>query len=193
MHYVTTSIASSRYARRTEPHQVCRRLQTSRGWSDDEAEEVRTGSAGAGHAVRSNGSGRSTSGSMACTKFGGSWGAKGSRSPAAPYRISGARLMRALGLQGIIRGKTIRATRSEKAASCPLDRVNRDFEAPRPNVLWVADLTYVATRAGFVHVAFVIDALDQALHAQRPIAGRLRAQQRSRRPVRLDHLHRAPR
>ena len=68
------------------------------------------------------------------------------------------RLMRNMGLQGVIRGKPIRTTISDKAAPCPLDHVNRQFRAPRPNVLWVSDFTYVATWAGFVYVAFVIDA-----------------------------------
>jgi putative transposase len=110
-------------------------------------------------------------------------------------RCTVARLMRGLGLQGIVRGKTVRTTVSDRAAPCPLDRVNRDFKASRPNVLWVADFTYVATWQGFVYVAFVIDAfarrivgwrvarraetglvldaLEQALHARRPIEGGL--------------------
>jgi hypothetical protein len=67
------------------------------------------------------------------------------------------RLMQTMGLQGVIRGKPVRTTISEKAAPCPLDHVNRRFKAPRPNALWVADFTYVATWAGFVYVAFVID------------------------------------
>ena len=66
--------------------------------------------------------------------------------------------MRAMGLQGAVRGKPVRTTISDKAAPCPLDRVNRQFQAPRPNVLWVSDFTYVATWSGFVYVAFVIDA-----------------------------------
>lgn len=110
-------------------------------------------------------------------------------------RCTVARLMRAMGLRGVVRGKTIRTTVSDKAAPCPLDRVNRDFKAPRPNSLWVADFTYVATWSGFVHVAFIVDAfvrrivgwrvsrtatagfvldaLEQALHARRPIEGEL--------------------
>ena len=68
------------------------------------------------------------------------------------------RLMREMGLQGVIRGKPIRTTVSDKAAPCPLDKVNRQFHAPAPNRLWVSDFTYVATWAGFVYVAFVIDA-----------------------------------
>ena len=96
-------------------------------------------------------------------------------------------------LQGVIRGKPIRTTVSNKAAPCPLDKVNRQFHAPAPNRLWVSDFTYVATWAGFVHVAFVIDAyarrivgwrvsrtadagfvfdaLEQALHARRTAQG----------------------
>ena len=67
------------------------------------------------------------------------------------------RLMRAMGLQGVVRGKPVRTTVSDKAARCPQDKVNRQFQAPRPNALWVSDFTYVATWAGFVYVAFVID------------------------------------
>ena len=68
------------------------------------------------------------------------------------------RLMRSMGLQGVIRGKPVRTTISDKAAPCPLDHVNRQFHAPRPNTLWVSDFTYVSTWSGFVYVAFVIDA-----------------------------------
>src|SRR5512134_1905882 len=105
-------------------------------------------------------------------------------------RCTVARLMKAMDLQGVIRGKSVRTTVGDKAAPCPLDRVNRDFKAPAPNRLWVSDFTYVSTWAGFVYVAFVIDAyarrivgwrasrspqagfvldaLEQALHARRP-------------------------
>ena len=55
------------------------------------------------------------------------------------------RLMASMGLQGVIRGKPVRTTISDKAAPCPLDHVNRQFQAPRPNALWVSDFTYVAT------------------------------------------------
>lgn len=101
------------------------------------------------------------------------------------------RLMRDLGLQGVIRGKPVRTTISDKAAPCPLDHVNRQFLAPAPNRLWVSDFTYVATWQGFVYVAFVIDtyarrivgwrvsrtahasfvldALEQAIHDRRPV------------------------
>jgi transposase InsO family protein len=67
------------------------------------------------------------------------------------------RLMGALGLRGVVRGRKCRTTISDDRAERPLDRVNRQFQASRPNELWVADLTYVATWAGFVYVAFVID------------------------------------
>jgi len=56
-----------------------------------------------------------------------------------------ARLMRGMGLQGVIRGKPVRTTISDKSAPFPLDHVNRQFKAPRPNALWVSDFTYVAT------------------------------------------------
>jgi transposase InsO family protein len=67
------------------------------------------------------------------------------------------RLMRVLGLQGAVRGRTCRTTVSNGAAVRPADLVQRQFTAMRPNQLWVADITYVATWAGFVYVAFVID------------------------------------
>ena len=67
------------------------------------------------------------------------------------------RLMRALGLQGVVRGRKCRTTIADDHAERPLDRVNRQFEATRPNELWVADFTFVATWTGFVYVAFVID------------------------------------
>ena len=108
-------------------------------------------------------------------------------------RCTVARLMRAMGLRGVVRGKPVRTTVSDKAAPCPLDRVNRQFQAVQPNALWVSDFTYVSTWTGFVYVAFVIDAfarrivgwrvsrtahagfvldaLEQALHARRPVQG----------------------
>ena len=67
------------------------------------------------------------------------------------------RLMRRLGLQGVVRGKAVRTTVSNPAAPCPRDQVNRQFRAERPNALWVSDFTYVSTWQGFVYVAFVID------------------------------------
>ena len=75
---------------------------------------------------------------------------------AAP-RCQVARLMKSMGLAGAVRGRSVKTTISNPAAPCPLDRVNRQFRAPTPNVLWVSDFTYVATWQGFAYVAFVID------------------------------------
>jgi len=98
------------------------------------------------------------------------------------------RLMRQDGLKGVVRGRRTRTTIPADIAQKPLDRVQRRFAASRPDELWVADFTFVATWAGFVYVAFVIDvfarrivgwrvsrsmrtelvldALEQALHAR---------------------------
>ncbi|HWU77103.1 MAG TPA: IS3 family transposase [Rhodanobacter sp.] len=100
------------------------------------------------------------------------------------------RLMRRQGLRGVVRGKVVRTTVSNPKAPCPLDRVNRQFRAERPNQLWVSDFTYVSTWQGWLYVAFVIDvfarrivgwrvsssmrtdfvldALEQALYARQP-------------------------
>jgi transposase InsO family protein len=100
------------------------------------------------------------------------------------------RLMRRLGLRGVRRGKVVRTTIGDSKAPCPLDRVNRQFSAERPNQLWVSDFTYVSTWQGWLYVAFVIDvfarrivgwrvsstmrtdfvldALEQALYARQP-------------------------
>ena len=108
-------------------------------------------------------------------------------------RCTVARLMRRMELQGAVRGKTVKTTFGDHATPCPADRVNRQFQAPRPNALWLSDFTYVATWQGFVYVAFVIDAyarrivgwrvsrtahasfvldaLEQALHDRRPVEG----------------------
>ena len=67
------------------------------------------------------------------------------------------RLKRLAGLRGVRRGKSVRTTVPGAKAACPLDRVKRQFQADRPNQLWVADFTYVSTWQGFVYVAFVID------------------------------------
>jgi transposase InsO family protein len=73
------------------------------------------------------------------------------------------RLMRKLGLQGVVRGKKFKTTIGDEAAARPADLVQRDFTATRPNQLWVADLSYVATWAGFVYVAFVIDVFSRMI------------------------------
>ena len=73
-------------------------------------------------------------------------------------RCTAARLMRGTGLQGIVRGRKLRTTIPDPAATGPPDRVNRQSKEPRPNALWVSVFTSVAPWAGFVYVAFVIDA-----------------------------------
>jgi transposase InsO family protein len=74
------------------------------------------------------------------------------------------RLMRALGLRGVVRGRAFKITTTpDEAALRPPDLVEREFHADRPNQLWVADLTYVATWAGFVYVAFVIDVFSRCI------------------------------
>ena len=67
------------------------------------------------------------------------------------------RLMRGLGLRGVRRGKGMRTTVADPKAPCPLDKVNRQFHAERPNQLWVSDFTYVSTWQGWLYVAFVVD------------------------------------
>ncbi len=67
------------------------------------------------------------------------------------------RLMRSLGLRGVVRGKKIITTNPDTSLPCPDDKVNRLFKADRPNKLWVSDFTYVPTWSGTVYVAFVID------------------------------------
>ncbi|WP_152540587.1 IS3 family transposase [Sulfitobacter noctilucicola] len=108
-------------------------------------------------------------------------------------RCTVARLMKDMDIQGIIRGKPHRTTIPDKKQPCPLDKVNRQFRVPAPNMLWVSDFTYVATWKGFAYVAFVIDAyarrivgwrvstsphagfvldaLEQAVHERRPVKG----------------------
>jgi len=100
------------------------------------------------------------------------------------------RLMRRQGLRGVVRGKVVRTTVPDSRTPCPLDRVNRQFKAERPNQLWVSDFTYVSTWQGWLYVAFVVDvfarrivgwrvsrlmttdfvldALEQALYARQP-------------------------
>jgi putative transposase len=73
------------------------------------------------------------------------------------------RLMRELHLEGVRRGKPHKTTTPQAADARPADLVERDFSASRPNQLWVADLTYVATWSGFVYVAFVVDAFSRFL------------------------------
>ncbi len=78
-------------------------------------------------------------------------------------RCTVARLMREMGLRGVVRGKKVKTTLPATVESRPEDRVNRDFAVASPNRLWVADLTYVATWRGFMYVAFVIDAFARRI------------------------------
>ena len=133
--------------------------------------------------------------------------------------------MRQLGIQGVRRGKKIKTTHGQPADQCPLDKVNRQFRASQPNELWVSDFTFVSTWRGFVYVAFVIDtfanrivgwkasttqdtqfvldALEQAIHARRPAEklihhspsrdisfGNTLSGSGSRQPVCLNQIHR---
>ena len=99
--------------------------------------------------------------------------------------------MAGMGLRGIVRGKALKTTIPDTSVPCLRDKVNRQFRAPAPNMLWVSDFTYVSTWQGFAYVAFVIDtfanrivgwkvsrsaktdfvldALEQALYARRPV------------------------
>lgn len=101
--------------------------------------------------------------------------------------------MKIMGIQRIIRGKPQKTTIPDKKLPCPLDRVNRQFRVPAPNMLWVSDVTSVATWKGLAYVAFVIDAharrivgwrvgtsphaafvldaLEQAVHDRQPVKG----------------------
>lgn len=78
-------------------------------------------------------------------------------------RCTVARLMEELGLAGAVRGRRFKTTIPDESAARPLDLVERDFTATRPNQLWVSDLTYVATWRGFVYVAFVIDVFSRRI------------------------------
>jgi len=116
------------------------------------------------------------------------------REEVAVARCTVERLMRQMGLQGARRGRQYKKTTVvDEAALRPADLVERNFTADRPNQLWVADITYVATWAGFVYVAFItdvfsrkivgwrvsnslrsdlaLDALEQALHARSDLDG----------------------
>ena len=84
------------------------------------------------------------------------------------------RLMRQQGLCGVRRGKVIRTTTPDTSAPCPLDRVNRQFNAQRPNQLWVSDFTYVSTWQGWLFVAFVID-----VYARRIVGWRVSSSMRT--------------
>ena len=111
----------------------------------------------------------------------------------AAARCTVERLMKRLGIEGVRRGAKCWTTISDDALDRPADLVNRQFVATRPNQLWVADITFIATWSGFVYVAFIIDvfarrivgwrvsrslktelvldALEQALWSRTPIEG----------------------
>jgi putative transposase len=78
-------------------------------------------------------------------------------------RCTVARLMRDMGLRGVVRGRRITTTLPDALADRPQDLVQRAFTATRPNALWVADLTYVATWRGFMYVAFVVDVFSRRI------------------------------
>jgi putative transposase len=78
------------------------------------------------------------------------------------------RLMKQLGLRGVMRGKRVRTTIADAAAARPVDRVNRQFRADRPNQLWVSDFTYVSTWHGWLYVAFVIDVFARRISSYMP-------------------------
>jgi len=116
-------------------------------------------------------------------------------------RCAVARLMKAMGLKGVIRGKPVKTTIQDKKQPCPLDKVNREFRADRPNKLWVADFTYVRTWQGFVYVAFVIDVFARRIvgwkasrtaHAQF-VLDALEQAVRERRPAKGDLIHHSDR
>ena len=73
------------------------------------------------------------------------------------------RLMRQLGMNGLIRGRGVRTTIADSTAARAPDLLDRDFTAAGPNQRWVADFTYVRTWAGFAYVAFVIDCFSRAI------------------------------
>ena len=101
--------------------------------------------------------------------FGGVYGVKKVwrqllREGIAVARCTVGRLMRQMGLRGAVRGRAFKVTTlADEASARPSDLVQRAFVAARPNELWVADITYVATWAGFAYVAFVIDVFSRAI------------------------------
>ncbi len=99
-------------------------------------------------------------------------------------RCTVARLMKALGLRGAVRGTKVFTTVVDNELERARDKVNRDFTASRPNELWVSDLTYVATWAGFAYVAFVVD-----VYARRIVGWRVSRSLRS--DLALDALEQA--
>ena len=124
------------------------------------------------------------------------------------------RLMKVMGLQGVVRGKKVITTNPDAAQPCPDDRVSRAFVADMPNQLWVSDFTYVSSWQGMVYVAFIIDvfarkvvgwrvstsmttgfvldALNQAICQRAPSeADKLIHHSDRGRPIPVDPIHRA--
>jgi len=85
------------------------------------------------------------------------------REQIAVARCTVERLMGEMDLHGVVRGRRVRTTIPDALATRPLDLVQRNFTATRPNQLWVSDFTYVATWSGFVYVAFVTDAFSRRI------------------------------
>ncbi len=85
-----------------------------------------------------------------------------------------ARLMRQLGIRGVKRTKKVNTTRADPKAARPADLVERDFTADAPNLLWVADLTHVATWSGVAYVCFITDA-----HSRRIVGWRVASNMRT--------------
>ncbi len=81
------------------------------------------------------------------------------------------RLIRKLGIEGVIRGQRRRTTVPEPAAPRPPNLVSRRFTAERPNQLWLADLTYIRAWSGWVYVAFVLDACSRRIVADYTVRG----------------------
>ena len=94
---------------------------------------------------------------------------KKTKNPVSRCRVE--RLMREMGIQGVVRGKVKWTTIAEKGIPHPLDLVNRVFQAERPNQLWVADFTYVRIRSGFAYTAFIIDVYSRRIVGWKVSAG----------------------
>ena len=109
--------------------------------------------------LKSNAYGKKIAAYMVCLKYGSSLSVRGIN----VTRCTVERLMRKLGIQGVRRGRKCITTIPDENAAKPLDYVNRNFTANRPNQLWVADITYVATWSGSVYVAFVIDVYSRKI------------------------------
>jgi transposase InsO family protein len=86
---------------------------------------------------------------------------KGHNLPVARCTVE--RLMKRLGIKGVVRGRKVFTTKADPKADTKPDLVNRNFSATRPNELWLADFTYVRTLKGFVFVAFILDVFSRKI------------------------------